>query len=535
MRISIFRKSRERQILEELRRKRSELKKIPLQDPPPEVYNFQCNDISAPVLIGRSNSLSTVPTSAKRDADNEDDASQKLLKENRLRNLDQTLGPPSVLNVSFALGDNANATSINGNQQESSIHAQRSSPKRKSCEDHGNLPGPHTPKRQELGGPDLTDEPPRTEDDASPEALRRLYLERHATMKAANKFRLGPDLYLEDVIAQQFQDDKYQMELKRRCIGSNIIDWEVDGPWLQMILEERKIDIDEVRRRTKPAPLPELPQHQKAWLDNLWVEDCVKDKSELQTKIHNLNRPDPMPEWERIMSEWASGLLNRWRFLCQTGQLADKRCSEQHYATMIMASLIDHLLDHVQDMRLLRYVSKDRPRGSYVDLKMVGPHQCEYFVMDSAPRTSQSSSGSEYDTDKGKTLRHLHDEFWLAETRTKLDLQHESSGFQFLGALTAGLDLTVFGMTHVGYMSFLSQHDQVSIPDAPRNMRGLLDAMELVMKIFNLLGKQVNLAFKAGARRTKSFEANVLPCMPTPKKVTKKVTKIDCEKDLKED
>ncbi|KAL9593794.1 MAG: hypothetical protein Q9219_007381, partial [cf. Caloplaca sp. 3 TL-2023] len=54
-------------------------------------------------------------------------------KENRLRNLDQTLGPPSISNFSFALGDNA--TSINGNQHESSVHAQGSSPKRKSRED----------------------------------------------------------------------------------------------------------------------------------------------------------------------------------------------------------------------------------------------------------------------------------------------------------------------------------------------------------------------------------------------------------------
>ena len=84
------------------------------------------------------------------------------------------------------------------------------------------------------------------------------YLKGKSARKTAAKFLLKPDIYLEGILAEHFDHAEHHHKMDVRDIGSDIVDWETDGPWLQKILEKKGIDVNEVRRRTKPAPLPPL-------------------------------------------------------------------------------------------------------------------------------------------------------------------------------------------------------------------------------------------------------------------------------------
>ena len=106
---------------------------------------------------------------------------------------------------------------------------------------------------------------------------------------------------------------------------------------------------------------------------------------------------------------------------------------------------------------------------------------------ESAPNASHSDSGAKYDKDRNKLAGHLKDMLWRLEAETNLAAQRDPSKFQLLGSLTTGLHWSVLGTSRRGYISFLTLHEKVSVPDTRRGMSGLTDAMRLVMRVHNFL------------------------------------------------
>ena len=141
-----------------------------------------------------------------------------------------------------------------------------------------------------------------------------------------------------------------------------------------------------------------------------------------------------------------------------------------------------------------RTVEKAGPRGTLVDFKINGPFRHEYFVNESAPHVTHEDHDPEYQHYKKKLARHMNDMMWRLESETHM------KNIQLLGSLTTGLRWSVYGMTHQGYMSFFDRLESVAIPSARRGMRSLINAMKLVMRVYNHLEKQCDEALEAGER-----------------------------------
>lgn len=157
-----------------------------------------------------------------------------------------------------------------------------------------------------------------------------------------------------------------------------------------------------------------------------------------------------------------------------------------------------------------------------VDMKVVGPFDCEFFVMESAPTANHSDSGNKYWKDRNKLGRHMNDMLWYLEKKSNPPTQCGSSGFQMLGSLTTGIHWSVFGMTHQGYLSFLTLQEKVSIPKSRRDIRSLINAMKLAMRVHTFLDLQGRAAYLAGSKSTDDLcEGTVMPCMFSPKKLEK--------------
>lgn len=111
---------------------------------------------------------------------------------------------------------------------------------------------------------------------------------------------------------------------------------------------------------------------------------------------------------------------------------------------------------------------KAGPGSLKVDLKISGLHKCEYFVNESAPHATHDDFRAKYRHDRNKLGRHLNDITWRLESKTRIETQMDSSNFQLLSSLTSGLRGSVYRITHKGYISFFTLHEEVSIPDTAR-------------------------------------------------------------------
>ena len=162
-------------------------------------------------------------------------------------------------------------------------------------------------------------------------------------MKDDRKFQLHSGESIEDALATYFKKVENQKMLFQHSLASLIIDWGKDGTWLQKPLNMDKNGIDAIYEQVE-LQLPSLPPKDEEFLESL----IEQDNDKLSAILMQLNRPGITDKEERLRNIWASNSVNRWRLLSETGELKRQNHSEQHYATMIMAYLIDGYLDSLR-------------------------------------------------------------------------------------------------------------------------------------------------------------------------------------------
>ncbi|KAL9033634.1 MAG: hypothetical protein Q9180_005843 [Flavoplaca navasiana] len=254
------------------------------------------------------------------------------------------------------------------------------------------------------------------------------YLERHRGMDPKLKYKLPSGDYLEDRIADYIKRAKPEDlgALFQSNLMSNIVDWGTSITLLKTVSGLTETELQRMRQETRSPKLLPLSPDDEAWLDSL----NTRDGDELERRVNDLNPVDLPNRKDKQTKRWAINLINRFLTLIETGEiksmsLPKNAFTEQHFATSFMSYLIDCCIGLASDMTCLRgeitlessfqrkqqsHASLDMKspqRGKQADMKVMGPYECEYYVVESAPTANHHQSGQKFHQDKRKLGRHL--------------------------------------------------------------------------------------------------------------------------------
>ena len=82
---------------------------------------------------------------------------------------------------------------------------------------------------------------------------------------------------------------------------------------------------------------------------------------------------------------------------------------------------------HQRKIRSWDSCSKEnRPCGPLVDMKIDGPHDCEYFVVESAKHALHEDSGEKYDKDRNRLARHMNDMLWRLDGKRNMGTNQDT-------------------------------------------------------------------------------------------------------------